>query len=148
MTFKLTSEHRSCVKISFGLKRLWWRNLVIMHSTMFGKIQTQHIRVNASHQLSSVVEDGCWIGLVLQPRDLFVETWWTVLYTRKILRQIRVQLSSSLSEVRIWVMQQDSDLKHTSKSTFEWPNSKSKRPYPNWVLCMNRYPQWIWKFIK
>jgi len=56
------TNHKSGT-MSFGQMGPKWRCLsqslfVIMHSTMFGKNQTQHICANISFQLSSTVVEG------------------------------------------------------------------------------------------
>ncbi|MEE6525403.1 hypothetical protein FKM82_025385 [Ascaphus truei] len=51
----IRTNHKTSGTMSFGETRPKWRCLAIMHSSTFGKKQTQHISTNTSYQLSSTV---------------------------------------------------------------------------------------------
>lgn len=101
-----------------------WRCLIIMHSAMFGN-QTQHLTINTStvkHGGGGVMIWACYAAT--GHRKFAVIETMTPLYTRMFLktnvRPCDQQLKLSLNRV----MQQDNDLKCTSKLACVWPMKK------------------------
>lgn len=103
---------------------------VVMHSTVFGKKQTQHISTTTSYKLSNTVETWWWWwsqDCHLAVTGLTMNSW---LYKSILGSDVR----PSVWELKLrwtWVMKLDDDPKQARKSPTEWLKKKRKE----WSIC-------------
>ncbi len=107
----------------FEQTRPKWRCLAIMHSVTFGENLKNIIKTNTSYQKSSMLVEGWWFWacfVATGPGDrTVIESTVNYSVYQSILESNLRPFIWQLKLGQNWVIQQDNDPKHTSKSTAE-----------------------------
>ena len=112
--------------VSCRLMNLKQNLLAVMSKDMFKGNRVQNLMKRTALQLVSTVGDQSCFGLVLQPLAKGTFHWqreeWMQLNTSKFWKQTS-HPSKKLEMKRVWLLQENNDPKHTSKSTMDYLKS-------------------------